>query len=216
MLVPHHDRSSYSAINDRVDYSWPDGKRLAVHIGLNAGHFAFGTGMSHSVSTLLLVPDQRAFAGCEYGNRVGIWRVFELLHELGLPASHQVNTTIFDYCPEVLAPIKARGGEIIGHRRTNSERQGHLWEKDEASFLAEVAKRSPSAQARRYADGWVPGCHAAASPRTCSPGRTRRVKRKRSIMDIFALSRWRRHNGIDLRRCSALRFTASAGNAAKK
>lgn len=138
MLVPHHNRYSYSAINDRSDYSWPGGKRLAVHIGLNVEHFAFGTGMSHSVSTPLPAPDQRAFAWCEYGNRVGIWRIFDLLDQLGLPASHNVNTTIFDYCPEVLAPIKARGDEIIGHGRTNAERQGHLWEKDEARFLAEV------------------------------------------------------------------------------
>src|SRR5690348_18221813 len=36
--------SDYSPIVDRPDYSWPDGKRLAVYLGLNIEHFAFGAG----------------------------------------------------------------------------------------------------------------------------------------------------------------------------
>ncbi|MEZ5590908.1 MAG: hypothetical protein R3F53_09480 [Gammaproteobacteria bacterium] len=39
-----HDRYDYSAIIDRPDYDWPEGKRLAVYIGLNLEHFVFRTG----------------------------------------------------------------------------------------------------------------------------------------------------------------------------
>lgn len=138
MLVPHHNRYPYSSINSRPDYSWPQGKRLAVYIGLNIEHFAFGAGLTHSLSTPLPAPDQRAFAWCDYGNRVGVWRILDLLDEVGLPASHLINTSLFEYCPELLSALTARGDEIIGHGRTNAERQGHLWERDEARFLAEV------------------------------------------------------------------------------
>ena len=31
--IKSHGRFEYSAINDRPDYCWPDGKRLAVYIG---------------------------------------------------------------------------------------------------------------------------------------------------------------------------------------
>jgi peptidoglycan/xylan/chitin deacetylase (PgdA/CDA1 family) len=38
----------------------------------------------------------------------------------------------------VIEPIVARGDEIIGHGRTNAERQGQWWEADEARMIAEV------------------------------------------------------------------------------
>ena len=40
-----HGRYDYSAITNRPDYAWPGGKRLAVYIGLNLEHFAFGEGL---------------------------------------------------------------------------------------------------------------------------------------------------------------------------
>ena len=41
MLLPRHNRYDYSIINQRPDYSWPDGKRLAFWIGTNIEVFAF-------------------------------------------------------------------------------------------------------------------------------------------------------------------------------
>lgn len=141
MKLPHHGRYDFSPIVTRPDYSWPDGRRLAVYIAVNIEHFAFGTGLGHSISVEQPPPDARTFAWRDYGNRVGVWRLYELLDELGLPACHLVNTAIFDHCPEVIEPILARGDEIIGHGRTNAERQGHLWEADEARLIAEVRDR---------------------------------------------------------------------------
>lgn len=138
MQLPHHGRYDYSAISRRPDYSFPEGKRLAIYFALNIEHFAFGAGLGHAVSNELPPPDARTFAWRDYGNRVGVWRLYDLLEEFGLPACHLVNTAVFDYCPEVIEPIIARGDEIIGHGRTNAERQGQWWEADEARMLAEV------------------------------------------------------------------------------
>jgi allantoinase len=138
MLLPHHDRYAYSPITERPGYSWPQGKRLAFFIGLNIEHFAFGKGLSHSLSVPLPAPDQRAFAWTDYGNRVGVWRIFDLLDELNLPAAHLINTTLFEYAPPLIERIKARQDEVIAHGRTNAERHAGMWEKDEARFIAEV------------------------------------------------------------------------------
>jgi allantoinase len=154
MLVPHHNRYAFSAINRRPDFSWPEGKRLAVYIGLNIEHFAFGSGLSHSLSTPLPPPDQRAFAWCEYGSRVGVWRILDVLDQLGLPASHLINTAIFDFAPEILQAIKARGDEIIGHGRTNAERQGAMFEQDEARLLAEV-RETILQRSGQVVHGWM-------------------------------------------------------------
>ena len=40
-----HGRYPYSPIHRRPAYDWPEGKRLAVYIGLNLEWFAFGEGL---------------------------------------------------------------------------------------------------------------------------------------------------------------------------
>lgn len=154
MKLPHHERYDFSAINKRTDYDWPEGKRLAIYFAINTEHFAYGAGIGHSVSNELPHPDPRTFAWRDYGNRVGVWRLYDLLDEFNLPACHLVNTAIFDYCPEVVDPILARGDEIVGHGRTNAERQGQWWEADEARMIAEVRDRIAQ-QSGRAPRGWM-------------------------------------------------------------
>src|SRR6185437_2461182 len=95
--LPYHDRYPYSPITARKDYSWPGGKRLAVYLGLNIEHFAFGAGEGHLLTVANPPPDPRTFAWRDYGNRVGVWRCLELFDELNLPAAHLINTTVFEY-----------------------------------------------------------------------------------------------------------------------
>lgn len=138
MQLPYHGRFDYSPIHKRPDYSWPEGKRLAIYFALNIEHFAFGAGHGHALSTELPPPDARTFAWRDYGNRVGVWRMFDLLDEFNIPACHLINTAVFDYAPDILEPILRRGDEIIGHGRTNAEKHGQWWEEDEARMLAYV------------------------------------------------------------------------------
>src|SRR5712675_2186616 len=120
MQLPYHDRYAYSPIVDRPDYSWPDGKRLAVYLGLNIEHFAFGAGEGHLLTVAGAAPDPRTFAWRDYGNRVGVWRCLELFDELNLPAAHLINTAVFDYAPRIADALKARGGESCRRFATRS------------------------------------------------------------------------------------------------
>ncbi len=38
-MLETHGRYDYSAISERPDYDWPDGKRLAVYIAVNVEAF---------------------------------------------------------------------------------------------------------------------------------------------------------------------------------
>src|ERR1044072_5356240 len=118
MNLPHHERYDYSPIAKRANYDWPGGKRLAVYLGINIEHFAFGTGLGHSVTVEGPPPDARTFAWRDYGNRVGAWCPLALPPGRGLPACHLMNTTVLDYAPESPAAISARKDECIGHGRT--------------------------------------------------------------------------------------------------
>jgi allantoinase len=138
MRLPTHDRYDYSPIIKRRHYSWPGGRRLAVHVALNIEYFAFGRGLGHVLGAEAPPPGHRDYCWRDYGNRVGVWRVLELLDELRLPGNHLVNSAIFENYPDIPEAIRARGDEFIGHGRTNSERPGLLFEQDEQKLIAEV------------------------------------------------------------------------------
>ncbi|MBD2099860.1 polysaccharide deacetylase family protein [Leptolyngbya sp. FACHB-261] len=139
-MLTNHGRYSYSAIVNRPDYCWPEGKRLAVYIALNLEHFAFGEGLGAELAPGGPQPDILNYAWRDYGNRVGVWRLLELFEQLQLPVSLLVNSSIYDYCPEVVTAFRQRGDEIVAHGRTNSERQSLLSEAEEAALIAEVTQ----------------------------------------------------------------------------
>ena len=133
-----HNRYDYSPIIDRPDYDWPDGKRLAVYFAMNIEHFSFGEGLGHTPTNPGTQPDVRNYAWRDYGLRVGIWRVFEMFEEFGLPMCHLMNTAIYDYAPQIPKRIRERGDEFVGHGRTNSEEQGTYTEAQENALIAEA------------------------------------------------------------------------------
>lgn len=151
MEIRKHGRYDYSPIIERPVYDWPGGKRLAVYIALNIEHFSFGEGLGHSPTSPGREPDVRNYAWRDYGLRVGIWRIFDLLDELGLPACHLMNTAVYDYAPQIPARIRKRGDEFIGHGVTNSEQQGDYDETGERELIARAT------EAFRRHEGQGPG-----------------------------------------------------------
>ena len=74
--------------------------------------------------------------------------------ELALPASVLVNSRIYAECPGLMDVFRARGDEIVGHGRTNSERQGTLDEGAERALIAEATEILTRAEGKAPA-GWL-------------------------------------------------------------
>ena len=109
MTLRSHGRFGYSPITRRQDFTWPGGKRLAVYIGLNLEHFAFGEGLGGELAPGGPAPDVLNFAWREYGNRVGVWRMLDDFNRFDLPVSLLINTETYEHCPEVIAAFRERG-----------------------------------------------------------------------------------------------------------
>jgi len=137
-MLPTHGRYDYSSITARPDYSWPGNRRLAVYIALNIEAFGFGVGKGAAIAPPDQAQSHSVYSWRDYGNRVGIWRLFELLDELGLPAEAQLNAAVYDVAPDIPARLRARGDEILGHGLTNSDEQGHLPEDQERALIEEA------------------------------------------------------------------------------
>jgi peptidoglycan/xylan/chitin deacetylase (PgdA/CDA1 family) len=152
--LPTHGRFDYLPIHRRPAYRWPGGARLAVYIGFNLEHFAFGQGLGACLGPASPQPDVLNFAWREYGNRVGAWRCLALFDQLGLPTGALINTALYDHCPELVAACVARGDELIGHGHTNAERQADLDEAAERALLAGCGARIASLSGS-LPQGWL-------------------------------------------------------------
>src|SRR3954470_8624252 len=112
LKLPSHGRYDYSSIEKRPDYNWPGGKRLAFYVALNVEWFAFLAGRGADPTQRGGPQTQRNYAWRDYGNRIGIWRLFAILDELGLPASILLNSQIAEHYPEIVDRIMSRGDDI--------------------------------------------------------------------------------------------------------
>lgn len=158
-LLPRHNRYDYVPLPERKDYSWPGQKRLAFVLTTNVECFAFGAGMGHDPAKTGEPQTHRNYSWRDYGNRIGIWRFFELFDELKLPAAHNVNSLLYDYAPQVMDAIRQRGDEIVAHGRTNAENLRGLWEADEERIIAEVVAKFVQHEGKAPT-GWMgPGAY---------------------------------------------------------
>ncbi len=85
-------RYDYSAITQRPKFRWPNGERLAVWVCYNVEHFKIDIpATSQSEGLAHLKPDVINYAWRDYGLRVGIWRLFEIMERVGIKGSVTLN-----------------------------------------------------------------------------------------------------------------------------
>ena len=154
MTLPGHGRYDYVPITARRSFWWPGGRRLAVYLGVNLEHFAFGGGLGAELAPGGPQPDVLNYAWRDYGNRVGAWRMIGLLDQLDLPATVLANSAMYGYAPDLMAAHRARGDEIAGHGRSNAERQGGMPEAAERALIAEATATIAAAEGRAP-EGWL-------------------------------------------------------------
>ena len=127
LTLPKHNRYDYSPIGERKDYSWPGGKRLAFCTTTNIEVYAYRKGMGWDPAKKGEPQQQRNYSWRDYGNRVGIWRLFDLFEQLNLPAAHNINSMLYEYYPQITDKIRARGDEVImAHHDTVVEADDHV------------------------------------------------------------------------------------------
>jgi len=142
-------------INDRPVLKWPNGARLAVWVIPNIEFFPLTLGIPGSVySSHAPVPSVRAWAQRYYGNRVGIWRIMEVLQKYGVRASPTMNSDICDHHPQIVRACVDLGWEILGHNETNSLWLNQMEPDEEKPSIARTLSKI-GALSGRTPTGWL-------------------------------------------------------------
>ncbi len=145
----------YSPITERPAIRWPGGARVAVYIGLNVEHFLVDR-PSTSIwpGTAGLVPDALNYGWRDYGARVGIWRVADILDRHGIRASVLLNSAVAEHYPQIIKAGRDRDWAWLLHGRTNSILHAGMSPEEERRLLTEMAGTVAEATGRRPR-GWM-------------------------------------------------------------
>jgi allantoinase len=146
---------SYSPIVERPPLAWPGGARVAFYVGLNVEHFEVDK-PSTSIweSTASLVPDPLNFGWRDYGARVGIWRVLDVLDRHGVRASVLLNADVAERYPQIVAAGREREWTWLAHGRNNSTLTHGLSESEERAELTAIVETIERATGGRPR-GWL-------------------------------------------------------------
>ena len=159
------DHYEYSAIIDRAPLIFPDNARVAVVVYMNIEHFpAERPGTPIVPQTAQFTPDPLNYGWRDYGQRVGIWRLMEILDRVGMPASVCLNSDVCREYPRIIEEGKKRNWEWMGHGRNNTEILNGLSEEDEKQLIDEVVSEIEAATGSKP-KGWL-GPFITANPST--------------------------------------------------
>ena len=121
----------YVPLPERPPLRWPDGHRVALLITLNLEtwdlikdtekpYYAGGPAILPDILPGN-VPDFPNYTWREYGQRVGIWRLFECFDELGVTPGCTVNAVTCERRRAMVEAAIQRGCEILAHNYEQGE-----------------------------------------------------------------------------------------------
>jgi Predicted xylanase/chitin deacetylase len=148
------DRLGYSPIVDRPPLAWPDGRTIALWVVPNIEHYEYlpPTGQLRDPWPRTPHPDVMGYGIRDYGNRVGLWRMMDLLDRHGLKATMSLNLAVYEHYPEIMAQCEARGWDLLCHGLYNTRYFFGLPEDEERAIIADCVARW-----RRLTGRMIPG-----------------------------------------------------------
>ena len=150
----HYD---WSPLINRGVLHWPDNGRVALCVIVNLEHFqwtqpegSYTAGLAGG-SGIRPFPDYPRFSHREYGHRVGIFRVLDVLERHGIKATVAMDVLTAENYPYLVQHCKDRGCEIIGHGISASQMiTSNMPEEEELEYIR------GSVEALRRATGTAP------------------------------------------------------------
>jgi peptidoglycan/xylan/chitin deacetylase (PgdA/CDA1 family) len=129
-------RYDYSPLINRKPFKLPNQARVAIWLGINIEHFDIGATNFGGVGAMAVAPPNVFdYAVRDYGNRIGIWRLMELLDKHNIRASVLLNSEVCNHYPIIIQEGKKRGWEYLGHGTTNSVLLTGLSEAEERQII---------------------------------------------------------------------------------
>jgi allantoinase len=134
-----HDRFAYSPMIDRPPLRWPNGARVALWVIPNIEHFMFDRpSTSITAVTAGFVPDVLNYAWRDFGPRVGVWRMMEIMERYGVKGTVALNADVCEHYPRIIQAGNKLGWEWMGHGKNNSIMHANKSEDEERAMITGI------------------------------------------------------------------------------
>jgi allantoinase len=151
----HHGRFDYSPIVDRRPLRWPNGARVALWVIPNIEHFLFDRPSTRLADGGLgLNPDVLNYSWRDYGVRVGVWRMMDIMEKYGIKGTVALNSDVCTHYPRIIKAGNALGWEWMGHGTTNSILINRQTEAEERALVNTVVDTIAKRTGKRPR-GWL-------------------------------------------------------------
>jgi peptidoglycan/xylan/chitin deacetylase (PgdA/CDA1 family) len=169
-----HDLYEWSPIITRAPLKWPDNARVALAVILNLEHYDWdvpeGTPKPSGPQGGIGIgsfPDVRSFSHNEYGNRVGIFRLLNILDKYQVTPTIAMDATVAKNYPYLVQECQKRGADFIAHGITKRRFiNSRMSEDEESQYVNDSIEALTNATGKRPV-GWL-GPEYAETMRTPS------------------------------------------------
>ncbi len=148
-------RYEYSPWNDRPKITWPNGARVAFWVAPNIEFYEMDPPPNaQQAAWQRPVPDVMNYSHRDYGNRAGIWRLFEVMDRYNIRGSVSLNVAVCDHHPEVIEACVKRDWELFSHGVYNTRYTYGMDEAQEREMIEDVFATIERASGQKVA-GWL-------------------------------------------------------------
>jgi peptidoglycan/xylan/chitin deacetylase (PgdA/CDA1 family) len=140
---------------DRAPLRWPDGKTVAVWVSPNLEYYELDPPSNpHRASWAKPHPDVVGYAHRDFANRVGHWRMADVMTRHGFPGSVSLSVALCDHIPEVVADANERGWEFFSHGIYNTRYSYGMDEAQERQIIEDSIRTVREATGQTI-KGWL-------------------------------------------------------------
>jgi peptidoglycan/xylan/chitin deacetylase (PgdA/CDA1 family) len=154
-MKPDPGLYDYWPYRQRPKVVWPDGKRLAFWVAPNIEFYELAPPANPSRKPWPKpIPDVLGYSYRDYGNRVGHWRMMELMDRYGIRGSISLSVALIDHHPEIIKACADRDWEFFSHGIYNTRYCYGMDEAQERAIIEDSIQSVEKATGQRIA-GWL-------------------------------------------------------------
>lgn len=145
----------YTPYTQRPRIRWPNGARVAFWVAPNIEFYELDPPANAARNMWARPnPDVMNYGWRDHGNRVSVWRMIDVMSELGIRGSVSLNVAVCDHHPEIIRRCVDLGWELFSHGIYNTRFVANMSEEQEAEMTRDVIATIKRASGQQVV-GWL-------------------------------------------------------------